>query len=163
LPSFISGLTPVQFYGNDGNDVLIGGLSHDILTGGAGDDNLIGSNGSDTLIGGIGADTFTFLSGDPGIDTVQDFSKAEGDKLDISNILNVATSGELDMALNYVSKTQAAKAFIQLEQTGENSYDLIVNPNMFALNPENSITVAHINSDSALSVTDLVNNGNLVF
>ncbi|WP_281277326.1 calcium-binding protein [Hankyongella ginsenosidimutans] len=40
------------FYGNGGNDTLIGGIGADIFYGGDGNDNLKGENGDDILFGG---------------------------------------------------------------------------------------------------------------
>jgi len=52
-----------------GNDVLRG---------------LAGKSGNDTLIGGTGADTFEFVPPLEGIDTIQDFSVEQGDKIEVS-------------------------------------------------------------------------------
>ncbi len=87
--------------GGAGRDVLAGGLGDDLLLGGAGDDWLQGGDGNDSLQGGFGADR---LEGGPGadtlllqgmgqaswsglgaMDTVIGFSRAEGDRLRISN------------------------------------------------------------------------------
>ncbi|MGC4006025.1 MAG: hypothetical protein QM811_24050 [Pirellulales bacterium] len=46
----------VRFYGELGNDVLIGGNGNDVLVGGDGIDTLTGSLGNDVLIGGYGVD-----------------------------------------------------------------------------------------------------------
>ena len=70
-----------------GNDVLDGGAGDDILYGEGGDDILIGGAGDDTLNGGTGADTFVFDTFD-GVDTVEDLNFAEGDKLNLSDIID---------------------------------------------------------------------------
>ncbi|WP_320656315.1 type I secretion C-terminal target domain-containing protein [Aeromonas jandaei] len=89
-------------YGESGNDTLYGGSGNDILYGGSGDDTLSGGLGNDILVGGLGndilkgdggADTFTWLQGDTTAgsvakDYVVDFSKAEGDKLDLRDLLD---------------------------------------------------------------------------
>ncbi|MFM5254392.1 VCBS domain-containing protein [Aeromonas hydrophila] len=89
-------------YGESGNDTLYGGSGNDTLYGGSGDDTLSGGLGNDILVGGLGndilkgdggADTFTWLQGDTAAgsvakDYVVDFSKAEGDKLDLSDLLD---------------------------------------------------------------------------
>ena len=80
-----------------GNDVLDGGDGNDVLYGEGGDDILIGGAGNDTLNGGTGADTFVFDSLD-GVDTVQDFSFTDGDRLDISGILDGYDAGSDDLA-----------------------------------------------------------------
>ncbi|MGL6515078.1 VCBS domain-containing protein, partial [Aeromonas hydrophila] len=89
-------------YGESGNDTLYGGSGNDTLYGGSGDDTLSSGLGNDILVGGLGndilkgdggADTFTWLQGDTAVgsvakDYVVDFSKAEGDKLDLSDLLD---------------------------------------------------------------------------
>lgn len=54
---------PVEFFGGEGNDMLVGGRRGDVLVGGAGDDTLIGGAGRDIIIGGAGADTIRGLEG----------------------------------------------------------------------------------------------------
>lgn len=58
-----------SYYGNDGNDVLIGGINsesldggigNDVLSAGAGNDWLYGGAGTDDLIGGTGDDNYHF-------------------------------------------------------------------------------------------------------
>ncbi|WP_460147384.1 calcium-binding protein [Pseudomonas sp. H2_H03] len=73
--------------GNAGDDILFGQGGNDNLSGGAGNDILVGGKGNDTLTGGAGADTFVWLKGDTGSDTVTDFKHGEGDKLDLSDLL----------------------------------------------------------------------------
>ncbi|EKB19833.1 type 1 secretion C-terminal target domain (subclass), partial [Aeromonas veronii AMC35] len=89
-------------YGESGNDTLYGGSGNDTLYGGSGDDTLSGGLSNDILVGGLGndilkgdggADTFTWLQGDTVVDSVAkdyvvDFSKTEGDKLDLSDLLD---------------------------------------------------------------------------
>jgi hypothetical protein len=68
----------VALFGNGGNDTLVGG---------AGADLIVGGGGNDILTGGLGADTFRWNSGESGTDTVTDFTKAQGDKIDLSGLL----------------------------------------------------------------------------
>ena len=71
-------------------DTLTGSGLADILRGGAGNDTLRGGLGIDQLTGGTGADTFA-LAETPGAadkDTILDYSFAEGDKLDLSALLD---------------------------------------------------------------------------
>ena len=95
-----------QLYGEDGADKLFGGHNDDLLDGGAGNDSLWAGTGADTLRGGVGADTFNFSSsvdsttrtsaevqaatGDlddtTGVDTILDFNKSQGDRIDVSRI-----------------------------------------------------------------------------
>ncbi|XAG70400.1 retention module-containing protein [bacterium 19CA06SA08-2] len=80
-------------YGGSGNDTLYGGAGNDTLSGGLGNDILVGGLGNDILKGDAGADTFIWLQGDTtggtiAKDYVVDFSRAEGDKLDLSDLLD---------------------------------------------------------------------------
>ncbi|WP_043808287.1 type I secretion C-terminal target domain-containing protein, partial [Aeromonas taiwanensis] len=79
--------------GGSGNDTLYGGTGNDVLSGGLGNDILVGGLGDDILKGDAGADTFTWLKGDTETgkvakDYIVDFSKSEGDKLDLSDLLD---------------------------------------------------------------------------
>ena len=76
---------PVNFTGDAGPNMLIGGDGADTtLDGGAGDDTLNGGKGEDTLTGGLGADTFIIVKGQ-GADTIADYSGTgtggQGDKI----------------------------------------------------------------------------------
>ena len=70
-------------YGQEGNDTLYGGLGNDLLVGGSGNDILVGGFGNDILTGGDGADTFVTAVDN---DLIVDYSKGEGDILDLSHI-----------------------------------------------------------------------------
>jgi len=77
--------------GGSGDDILFGQGGNDVLNGGAGNDILVGGKGNDILTGGAGADTFVWLKGDTntngGFDRITDFKHGEGDKLDLSDLL----------------------------------------------------------------------------
>ncbi|MGI4839857.1 MAG: tandem-95 repeat protein [Janthinobacterium lividum] len=77
--------------GGDGNDILFGQGGNDTLQGGAGNDILLPGSGNNILSGGTGADTFMWLKGDTGTNVIKDFSTTEGDKLDLSDLLQTAT------------------------------------------------------------------------
>jgi Ca2+-binding RTX toxin-like protein len=91
-------------WGGGGNDELYGGNDNDQIFGSTGDDKLFGGAGNDLLFGGIGQDIMT---GGPGADTfviktyhgsnlpdstlddpdyIKDFSRAQGDKIDLSGV-----------------------------------------------------------------------------
>lgn len=74
------------FFGNSANNRLTGLAGNDYLGGNAGDDFLDGGAGDDQLYGGSGADTFYF-GRNYGVDLIQDFNVAEGDKLMFSKAL----------------------------------------------------------------------------
>ncbi|MCS3457768.1 putative Zn-binding protein involved in type VI secretion [Aeromonas sp. BIGb0405] len=82
-----------ELSGDAGNDALYGGTGNDTLSGGLGNDILTGGLGNDILKGDAGSDAFTWLKGDTvagsvAKDYVLDFSKSEGDKLDLSDLLD---------------------------------------------------------------------------
>lgn len=94
-------------YGEAGNDTLIGNGGNDYLYGGAGDDFLSGGSGSNYLTGGAGADTFYFdetaLGGS--IDTITDFSTAQGDVIDIRDVLDGGYDPLTDNLADFVKFT----------------------------------------------------------
>ncbi|ODT87845.1 MAG: hypothetical protein ABS78_09685 [Phenylobacterium sp. SCN 70-31] len=75
--------------GGRGADTLTGRNGNDTLIGGEGDDLFNGGQGDDVLEGGAGADTFNFAADYPftgGVDTILDFSTAQGDKIRLHSI-----------------------------------------------------------------------------
>ena len=78
-----------ELYGHDGTDELRGEGGQDFLSGGAQADTLVGGDGQDWLNGGAGRDTFRFETepvraiGAFDVDTIQDFSAAEGDRIEL--------------------------------------------------------------------------------
>ena len=92
--------TSQALFGNKGNDELIGG---------SGDDLLMGMVDNDTLTGNGGADTFRFIQFETGVDTITDFKKSDGDKLDLRGILE--NSGFKDDLSNLSS-------YLQISGTG---------------------------------------------
>jgi Ca2+-binding RTX toxin-like protein len=89
--------------GQDGKDRLLGGDGTDSLNGGAGDDGLFGGLGADLLTGGAGADTFHLVGigastvKTDGRDTIADFHRREGDRIDLHKIdANLGKGGNQD-------------------------------------------------------------------
>ncbi len=80
--------------GDTGDDFIHGGKGNDTLRGGDGNDTLRGGIGDDLLYGDLGADTFVWKLADvgttsaPAKDVVADFNVAQGDKLDLSSVLD---------------------------------------------------------------------------
>jgi Ca2+-binding RTX toxin-like protein len=78
--------------GSGGNDILDGGTGNDRLNGVTGNDVLLAGLGRDVLSGGPGADRFRFVTtadSRPGLafeDALQDFTRSEGDKIDLVRI-----------------------------------------------------------------------------
>ncbi|MEY2654002.1 MAG: hypothetical protein RLZZ524_1030, partial [Pseudomonadota bacterium] len=96
--------TGLALFGNGGNDSLRGG---------AGSDRLVGGQGNDTLTGGAGADVHAFIRGELSQDTVTDFLKSEGDKLDLSALLSGA-------GMDKASRDSVGK-YLQLSQSGNDA------------------------------------------
>jgi Ca2+-binding RTX toxin-like protein len=78
--------------GNGGNDVLYGNDGRDTLQGNAGKDLLVGGDGNDRLTGGTQADKFRILNASSGMDTLTDFNRSQGDKVQVvsRNFRNLA-------------------------------------------------------------------------
>ncbi len=81
-----------NIYGHEGDDVLRGEAGNDSLSGDDGIDKLNGGAGADALRGGVGADQFIFSNvsdstvAASGRDTIYDFSRTQGDRINLSPI-----------------------------------------------------------------------------
>lgn len=73
--------------GNGAANLIETGSGNDVLFAGGGTDTLLGGAGNDTLSGGAGGDNFRYQSLDEAGDTITDFNLTEGDKLDLSLLL----------------------------------------------------------------------------
>ena len=88
----LTGTKALAGTGNALANSLSGNSGANRLNGMSGNDTLTGGAGGDTLTGGKGADTFTFLSvteslaTTKGRDTISDFSRPQGDRIDLSAI-----------------------------------------------------------------------------
>ncbi|MFN3356830.1 MAG: tandem-95 repeat protein, partial [Pseudomonas sp.] len=107
--------------GNAGDDILFGQGGNDSLSGGAGNDILVGGKGNDILTGGAGADTFVWLKGDTntgsGADRIMDFKHSEGDKLDLSDLLQGNNDGNLSKYLQ-LNTDSAGNSTLSVSSTG---------------------------------------------
>lgn len=93
--------TASSLSGEGGNDTINGGSGSERLYGGSGNDRLNGAAGLDQFWGGTGADMFSFGAGDldSGAETIWDFARGEGDKIDLSKIdANTALAGDQKFA-----------------------------------------------------------------
>ncbi|MBL6454757.1 hypothetical protein JMJ55_05440 [Belnapia sp. T6] len=111
--------------GAEGDDLLLGGAGADALGGGVGDDSLQGGFGADTLEGGAGADTLLLQgmgeaawSSLAGMDLVTGFSRAEGDRLRISNAWFGRSDGSGADAGTYTGADGIARALVFSGSTG---------------------------------------------
>lgn len=75
-----------QLVGNVTDNIIdtSDGISADSILGGSGNEVIKAGLGNDTLTGGLGADAFVFDTPHEGVDTITDFSAAEGDKIQVS-------------------------------------------------------------------------------
>ncbi len=108
LPANVENLTAMggsrhALTGNDGNNIISGGISGEIINGGGGNDILIGGGGADTLTGGAGHDMFVYKAiGDAG-DTITDFHSGE-DLLDLRDLMkSIGYAGTDPVADHHVS------------------------------------------------------------
>ncbi|WP_416671173.1 calcium-binding protein [Egbenema bharatensis] len=94
------------------NDTLIGGTGSDRMVGGDGNDHLIGLGGGvDTMVGGAGADTFylkDFYRNNQGYAVIEDFSRAQGDKISVQGqasdyLLRLADTAGVRGSLNDIA------------------------------------------------------------
>ena len=104
--------------GDNGNDYLLGDVGNDSLVGGAGADTLNGGGGDDTMAGGTGQDLFVFRAGDLSMtgDRITDFSKADGDRIDLS-LMDADTAKAGDQAFKFIGAGAFTKVAGQLHVT----------------------------------------------
>lgn len=117
------------------------------LMGTEGADLLAGTNGQDTLYGGAGGDTFLFQTISEAVDTVKDFNVADGDKIDLSQMLN-----------QFDPVTDAITDFVFATVKDGNTI-LAVNDNGTGSAGAHAVAVLE-NVD--VSVADLLKNGSIV-
>jgi hypothetical protein len=92
--------------GGAGDDIVRGGQDSDVVRGGDGADFVSGDKGDDVMTGGAGADIFhTF--GDSGVDRVTDFSRAQGDRV------------QLDPGTGFTVSQSGADTLITMEGGGQ--------------------------------------------
>lgn len=108
--------------GNGGNDTLYGGANRDTLYGGAGDDTLYGDAGRDDLYGEGGADNFVLNGFGGNRDNVRDFSIAEGDTIDLSDVLSGFYDPLSDTITDFVRITGGTNSDVRVDVTGSGSF-----------------------------------------
>ncbi|BEV01528.1 M10 family metallopeptidase [Novosphingobium olei] len=128
--------------GGSGADLLVGdaavnrlegGAGADRLVGGAGADVLIGGEGKDITVGGAGADTFVFtalkdLAGKAlaAADEIFDFSKSDGDKIDLSGIDAVKSTTTVNEAFTWIGSAAFSKKAGELSYTISQGVGLVL-------------------------------------
>lgn len=118
-----------KIYGLDGDDTLLGGKGSDVLHGG---------HGIDTLTGGLGADRFVFNAIEESVadspDSITDFSHAQGDRIDISNLAeaNIAFLGESGVLTGngpeaaYVQKDGFTHIYVSVAGNGAPEVEIVL-------------------------------------
>lgn len=77
--------------GDTAANTIAGGAGNDTISGGDGNDLLYGNSGLDALTGGNGTDQFVFeaASAFSNVDTISDFSTAQSDAINISDVISL--------------------------------------------------------------------------
>jgi T1SS-143 domain-containing protein len=113
-------ITSDMFIEGDGSgNVLTGGAGDDILQGYGGNDTLIGGAGNDILVGGAGADTFAFSdTGATNVDHIIDYSATEGDRIDLSALLDGITTTNIGDFVKFETVDDDVKISVDKDGTG---------------------------------------------
>ena len=134
---FLNGASDDVIHGNEGrdiiragkgNDEIYGGEGSDFINAGTGDDILNGGTGRDVLVGGRGADTFVWNTDDLDNtrDIVRDFRTSQGDRLDISDVLNFNSASD-DLIADFVRLASAGRknATLEVRADGEGDWHAV--------------------------------------
>ncbi|MDX1539616.1 type I secretion C-terminal target domain-containing protein, partial [Arsukibacterium sp.] len=152
----------MAYGGNDiinsgaGSDVIYGGIGNDTINAGTGNDVLIGGKGNDTLTGGAGADVFAWQLGDQGnataaVDVIKDFNTAQGDAIDLRDLLQGENSNNITDYLNF--SVSGGNTTISIKHTGAgNVTQQIV---------LEGVDLSSFGADTQAIIDSLINNGNL--
>lgn len=134
-------------FGDAFANALLGLGGNDYISGGVGDDILSGGAGNDYVLGGAGRDTFVFDSF-IGVDTLLDFNLSQGDRLDISALLEPDSVGQA-----------AIRDYVSLQRSG---FDLLLSVDADgAENAHESILVAKIAASTSFTLQDVISLGQL--
>lgn len=105
-----------------GSLTLIGNDAANRIIGNQGSNILAGGNGQDVLIGLGGADTFSFANvGSANADTIQDFSRAQGDKIQIVNTDSGTTAAPGDGIFDLGTSLSASEFVLGTSAVGTNA------------------------------------------
>lgn len=137
--------------GTGNNDVLYGLDGNDYLYAGGGNDTLIGGAGTDTLYGEGGADVFLFeaTTAFSNVDTIADFSTAQGDAINIADLLT-----------GYDPLNDAITDFVSVRDNGSNTVLSVDRDGTGGAYAAQDIVT--INGVTGLDVADMLLNNNLI-
>ena len=145
--------------GTSGNNALKGHAGDDIIFGNDGTDKLFGGDGKDTLTGGTGKDIFAFdtAASVANADNITDFSRAEGDRIQLSKAvfagfshLGSLTADEYYAAAGAKTAHDASDRMIFNTTTGDLYYDADGSGAKAA-----AVLVAHLTGHPALAYGDI--------
>ncbi len=144
----------IMAYG--GNDVINAGLGNDTINAGIGNDVLIGGLGNDTLTGSAGADVFVWNLGDQGsdtaaVDTITDFNTAEGDVIDLRDLLQGENSENITDYLSF--SISGGNTTINIKHTGAGSITQQI--------VLEGVDLSSFGTDTQAIIDNLINNGHL--
>jgi Ca2+-binding RTX toxin-like protein len=121
------------------------------MAGGAGNDTLYGEEGVETMYGDAGADTFVWQAATAtNMDYIMDFSTAQGDKIDLTDLLQ-----------NYQPENGHVQSdFVRLSN---GTYHTIVQVDRDGAGAGNTWeNVVQLQNVTGLNINTLIANGNLV-
>jgi Ca2+-binding RTX toxin-like protein len=142
----------------DGNDTLSGianvtGSAYaDTITGDSNDNVLYGNGANDYITGGAGADTFLFKGATAltGVTTIADFNTMDGDKIDITDVLQGHYDPMTDAITDFVSlATSGSDTLLKVDLDGTGGTYI-------------PSTIALIHGVTGLDVATLIGDSNLV-
>ncbi|PTD95166.1 retention module-containing protein [Pseudothauera lacus] len=106
----------------DGGDTASG--TANLVLGSSGADELLSTSGNDIFYGGLGADVFKWNLGDqgsvasPAVDVVKDFSLADGDALNLRDLLVGENHGNLDDYLSFSYDSGSNTTVLEVKSQG---------------------------------------------
>lgn len=121
----LSGTKGLRASGNNFDNSITGNTGNNVLYGLGGDDVIDGGGGKDTLYGGTGADAFKF-SVIKGVVTIKDFSVAQGDTLDVQDIIGYSGSSAISDFVHVVDRGNDSYMYINSSGDGLNSHFVLV-------------------------------------
>ncbi|WP_225204741.1 M10 family metallopeptidase [Novosphingobium huizhouense] len=133
IENLVGGAGADLFVGNAAANLLDGGAGADRLVGGDGADVLIGGEGRDITSGGGGADVFLFpalkdLAGKAlaAADQITDFSRSDGDRIDLSGIDAVKATTTVNEAFSWIGSAAFSKKAGELNYTVSQGIGLVM-------------------------------------
>jgi Ca2+-binding RTX toxin-like protein len=138
--------------GGAGADTLEGGEGNDILRGSLGNDILVVDSGADQLWGDAGSDAFTLSKLNPASVTIQDFSAAESDSIQIGlgNSALQLQASQLRSGAGVNTATTLDQRVLYNTSTGELFYDADGSGTQFS-----PVGIATLSNKAALSAANI--------